>query len=221
MAMRSSYQKQWLIGPVIGVFFLGCAASCSSIDEAPGGGRVEHPTEPKTKTPHSSSSVAAAPTTLARPLESADVPQAASMSSTAPAPPDTAEPKLQLSPLEQAIANDHPSRPWSQHVPKRACTKDEQCGDGFCDRGKCAAIWTGSMSFGQRCGEERDCGTVFLCMEGRCRSCVSDLECKGKTRYQDPKCEPDSFVPGAHECYSPAPSIVGGTTSSPVPSPKK
>jgi hypothetical protein len=28
---------------------------------------------------------------------------------------------------------------------KRGCKKDDECGDGFCDRGRCAAIWTYPM----------------------------------------------------------------------------
>jgi hypothetical protein len=41
-----------------------------------------------------------------------------------------------LSPIDKAIAQDYPARRWSKNVPERSCTKDDECGDGFCDRGR-------------------------------------------------------------------------------------
>lgn len=189
MAMRTTMNNYFYFPAIAALLSWG--ASCSSVDEAPGGGRVEHP-----------------------------VAQPPSTNSAAPPPLNSAEPEVQLSPLDQAIANDHPSRPWSKNVPKRACTQDEQCGDGFCDRGRCAAIWSGSMSFGQRCGGDIGCGG-YLCLEDRCRSCVADDECKEKIGIQDPKCKADPFVSGAHECSGLIPSIVGSSVGSPLPAPKK
>ncbi len=70
-------------------------------------------------------------------------------------------------------------RPLSKHVPNRTCTKDEECGDGFCDRTACAPIWTWRTKIGQRCGPNTkvlDCGSR-ICIDGRCRSCLSHAEC--------------------------------------------
>jgi hypothetical protein len=125
--------------------------------------------------------------------------------------------EVTLSPLDKAIGQDKPSRPWSKNVPKRRCTNDDECGDGFCDRGHCAAIWTWTASLGQRCGWDRECG-VFLCIDGRCRSCESDAECKRVTWVQDPKCRSDSSVPGAYECRG----VIGGLgPSGPIAVPPK
>jgi hypothetical protein len=62
----------------------------------------------------------------------------------------------------------------SQRVPDRACREDRECGDGFCDRGRCAPIW--EDRYGQRCTMTCQCGP-FLCLEGRCRSCLHHTEC--------------------------------------------
>ncbi len=102
-------------------------------------------------------------------------------------------------PIDKAIAQDRPSKPWSKNVPKSACTKDDECGDGFCDRGHCAAIWTGDVSYGQRCRSNADC-IVFLCLEGRCRSCVSTAECIDEPDNQNPECRPNPPIPEAQGC---------------------
>jgi hypothetical protein len=65
-------------------------------------------------------------------------------------------------------------------VPDRACRNDDECGDGFCDRGRCAPFWVEYPEYGQTChapGTADTCGGL-LCVEGRCRSCVSDVECR-------------------------------------------
>ena len=86
---------------------------------------------------------------------------------------------LKLSPLEQIIADTSPSQPWSRYVPDQACSKDDECGDGFCDRGRCNAIWTCRVRAGMPCKEHSHCeGSVAgVCIDGRCRSCTSDAEC--------------------------------------------
>jgi hypothetical protein len=110
------------------------------------------------------------------------------------------------SPIDKAIAEDKPSRPWSKNVPERRCTKDEECGDGFCDRGRCAAIWTYMASYGQRCEWDRWCAG-YLCIDGRCRSCISDEECAHTASWQsDPQCEPVDKIPNARECFG----TIGG-----------
>jgi hypothetical protein len=105
-----------------------------------------------------------------------------------------------LSPIDKAIREDKPARPWSKNVPERSCTKDDECGDGFCDRGRCAAIWTHRERYGQRCESDRWCGG-YLCIDGRCRSCASDEECTRTSSWQsDPKCDPVNDMPNAREC---------------------
>lgn len=72
------------------------------------------------------------------------------------------------------IAGAPPPHALSQHVQDRACNEDSECGDGFCDRGRCAPIW--EEEYGQRCTMTCQCGS-FLCLEGRCRSCLRHAEC--------------------------------------------
>ncbi len=174
---------------------LGWAMACSSSDEVPGGGRIAHPVEPG---PKPSASTISPQSQSATPLPSASE-----------LPPDP-----YLSPIDKAIANDHPSRPWSKNVPKRSCTKDDECGDGFCDRGQCAAIWTGGESYGQKCGRDEPCAAVYLCIDSRCRSCVADTECVDEPDNQNPRCSSDPFVPGARGCRG-----VAGGEGNAVPSP--
>ena len=181
--------------------------SCVSTDDAPAGGRVEHP-DPGAKAPP--------PTSLAPLL--APTPASSGPSESPTSPPDTGEQSsgVTLSPLDKAIANDMPSRPWSKNVPKRSCASDDECGDGFCDRGRCAAIWTWRASLGQRCGWDHQC-SVFLCEDGRCRSCASDAECK-RSDVQDPKCIPDFWIPDALSCRG----VIGGLgPSGPIAPPRK
>jgi hypothetical protein len=141
---------------LLGLFaVLGIAAmtSCSSGEPAPGGGRVEYV---GSRTP--------APALSSNPGQVASHPAAVGP----------------LSPLDWAIRDDCPPRPWSKNVPERPCTKDSECGDGFCDRDHCSAIWTCSERYGQRCygpRSERSGLCNGLCLEGRCRSCLSDEEC--------------------------------------------
>jgi hypothetical protein len=140
-------------------------ASCSAADDAPGA-------------------------QVGPPAVRATIASSAAVSSSPP--PPGAGP----TPLDGAIAGDWPPRPWSKNVPDRGCANDSECGDGFCDRGTCAPIWTWTQIYGQRCdalhfyhpetcpstaaGPRCDlmpsCGG-YLCLDGRCRSCVSHDEC--------------------------------------------
>lgn len=156
---------------------LGWSIGCSSSDEAPGGGRLAYPVE-------------TGPNVTA-PSRSTPLPSSTTLN---PQPTDP-----YLSPMDKAIAQDRPSRPWSKKVPTASCAKDEECGDGFCDRGHCAAVWTGDISFGQRCRSNADC-IVFLCLEGRCRSCVSTAECIDEPDNQNPECRPNPPIPEARGC---------------------
>jgi hypothetical protein len=170
--------------------------SCVSTDDAPAGGRVEHP-DPGAKAPP--------PTNLAPPPAPTPVSSEPSESPTSPSDMGEQSSGVTLSPLDKAIANDFPSRPWSKNVPKRSCASDDECGDGFCDRGRCAAIWTSTGIQGQRCEWDRQCG-FRLCIDGRCRSCASDAECKRVTWVQDPKCISDFWIPDALSCRG----VIGG-----------
>jgi hypothetical protein len=81
--------------------------------------------------------------------------------------------------LQEEVTDALFPRPISKNVPSRTCTKDEECGDGFCDRTACARIWTWRAGIGQRCGPNTkvsDCGSR-LCIDGRCRSCLFHAEC--------------------------------------------
>lgn len=194
---------------------LGLSISCSSSDEAPRGGRVEHPMEPRPKT-GSASPASASPPSSVLPLP----PPSQSASSLA----EIKEPPLEhsISPMDKTIVEDCPERAWSKNVPKRACTKDEECGDGFCDRKQCASIWTCHLSYGQRCEGDHGCSASYHCIEGRCRSCASDAECIGARGMQDPKCVSSPFIPGAHECRGLVPGFVGTIPTRAVPQgPKK
>lgn len=166
---------------------LGFAVACSSTDPAPAGGRVEHPDPTPTPSPTTPS---------VEPSSEPETPEPET-----PAPPEEAAQRPK--PLEA----DHPARPWSKNVPKRSCTKDDQCGDGFCDRGRCAAIWTYIAQYGQLC-EGTPKGGSLPCIDGRHRSCVSDSECAWSS-LQDPICHPDGFFDvDARRCGGTLPSIM-------------
>jgi len=148
-------------------------ASCSSVDPAPGGGHVEY----------AGSQVPAPPS-----------------SAQGPSPSSSVGP---LSPLDWAIRNDWPPRPWSKNVPNRACTEDSECGDGFCDRDHCAAIWTSWAEYGQRCygpRNEKGGSCIGLCLEGRCRTCLSDDECVRELGISDARCNPYPDWGGGRRC---------------------
>ena len=165
---------------------LCCVVSCSSSDQVPAGGRVEHPDPTPAPTP-TTTSIAPSP---------APTPET-------PAPPEVEEPQR-----PKTLAEDVPSRPWSKSVPKRSCKKDDECGDGFCDRGRCAAIWTASGQYGQPCEENR---FRLPCIDGRYRSCVSDAECTWAhhgTGNVNPKCVPDKEIPGGRVCRGGIASVL-------------
>jgi hypothetical protein len=203
VTMRSTLDRTARIGFCHGLATavgLAGAVACRSIDDATPGERVVYP-----------------------------APQA----SAAPSPTDGGATPARIleetfSPLDVEIASDcfpvtsvELSRPWSQNVPERDCTEDSECGDGHCDRGRCRAIWTCERRYGQRCidgqmapssqFQERFCRGI--CVEGRCRSCVSDKECIDKLGNSSAGC-------GAYErdrhrgC-----GIYGFSYGSPVPSP--
>jgi hypothetical protein len=156
--MNATHGRHALVALAAWVGLAG-AASCLSSDDAPAGGRVEHPPQ------------------------RAPIPVASTKEGQKGTHPPHQAP---FTPLDQAIADDCPPRVWSQNVPDRDCSNDGECGDGFCDRGHCAAIWTCQAGFGQRCTRAvpRHFGSVpfepfcvGICLDGRCRSCQSNAEC--------------------------------------------
>ena len=199
--------KNLFVGLVSWAVLAGMAA-CSSSDEAPGGGRVAHPVAVNLGT--SGLPGTAAPLPLAHnapPPSTHNAPPPSSLWVT----PPPARPRLsnseyyelrkglKPSPEDKAILDDCPERPWSKNVPNRACTFDHECGDGFCDRDRCAAIWTCGERQGQRCEKDMQCpGEV--CIDGRCKSCASDAECVNRLRRSDAECSPRRDEAGARAC---------------------
>jgi len=182
---------------------LPCMASCSSSEDAPAGGRLAHPPQP-----------APIPvTSAARAQDAGLLPSEGS-----------------FTPLDQAIADDCGPPPrvimglpqvprpraWSQNVPDRDCMNDGECGDGFCDRGHCAAIWTCTERYGQRCingravpGREIQWDQCSgLCLEGRCRSCVSDTECVKELGDSSARCMPSQQLSHGRICRVPAEGLT-------------
>jgi hypothetical protein len=196
---------------------LGGAASCSSNDQVSGGGRIEHPVE-------SGPTIASDPT-KAKPAPKVHAPAQASAADV-PAPSEDRRPSrsdyyekywgIKLAPLDRAILDDCPERAWSKSVPDRRCTKDDECGDGFCDRGRCSPLWTCDARYGMRCEKNDHCGDR-PCIDGRCRSCASDTECAWMHDVQDPYCTADPSVPGSRECDGLVPSIPGDAAPGPPP----
>jgi len=209
MQMAISMKKQMnrtrggalFLGLIAGVN-LACAASCVPSDGAREGGRVEPPRDPGPPAPP--------PTSVVPPLAPAPV----------TSPPLVELPLsrsekfeqrsgIKLSPLDKAIVDECPERAWTQNVPNRLCKNDGECGDGFCDRGRCAAKQTCSSDYGRRCENQDDCN--FLpCIKGRCRSCVAEAECdwkRGVRGEYDVKCVAVSVPVGARRCAGSIASI--------------
>lgn len=109
---------------------------------------------------------------------------------------------LPLSPLDKSIMDTCPAQVWSKNVPKRRCTNDDQCGDGFCDRGRCGATWTCDIDYGRPCKVNGNCENRS-CVDGRCRSCMSERECdwtRGRYDENGVTCRVDPLIPGSHAC---------------------
>jgi hypothetical protein len=112
------------------------------------------------------------------PVQQSDLPVPASAAWAEETPSDKPKEKA-FSEFDEEVTDVLFPRRLSKSVPSRTCTKDEECGDGFCDRTACAPIWTWRTGIGQRCGPNTrvlDCGSR-LCIDGRCRSCLSHAEC--------------------------------------------
>jgi hypothetical protein len=209
--------KNLLVGLVSWAGLVGVAA-CSSSEEAPGGGRVAHPVTVNLGT-------SGLPGTAAPPPSTYNAPRPSSQWVTPP--PVASRPLLsnseyyelrrglKPSPEDKAILDDCPERAWSKNVPNRACTFDNECGDGFCDRDRCAAIWTCKQRHGQRCEKDLQCGAA--CVDGRCRSCASDAECVNRLQRSDAECSPNRNEAGARTCTALVLSVPPTVTSSTPP----
>ncbi len=114
---------------------------------------------------------------------------------------------LTLSPEEKLIADTCPRRPLSKNVPNRACTKDAECGDGFCDRGQCSAIYTCMQDLGSRCELDGQC-PFLMCIEGRCRSCTTDEECQVRMERPNRICSPPARRAPGRECTGPTGELL-------------
>ena len=153
------------LGLAVGVG-IGCLISCSAAENNPRG--------PVESTPGRQRAI---PTSSgAEILSSSSLPTAASSASTKPpAGPQDAQ-ALPCGAKPARYLGDIPPHVLSEHVPERACREESECGDGFCDRGRCAPIW--EDWYGQQCTMTCQCGP-FLCLEGRCSSCLHHAECGG------------------------------------------
>jgi hypothetical protein len=150
--------KRWrpLVAGLLAGIGLGGAPSCSSDDQAPGGGRIEHPVEPGSAIKSGPTKAKPAPTVQA-PAQASAAEMSAPSVDRQPSRSDYFEKYwgIKLPPLDKAIFDDCPKRAWSKNVPDRRCTKDDECGDGFCDRDRCAPFWTCDARYGMQCEKKR------------------------------------------------------------------
>ncbi len=109
----------------------------------------------------------------------------------------------------------------SKPVPERPCTRDGECGENrFCDRGHCIPVSSYQHSYGWPCQTNNSGGCHDLpCVDGRCRSCRSDKECKWVPKLVDPRCIASRSTPGTQMCNSGIPSYPGGIGTVPPPRP--
>ncbi len=200
-----------LVGACLGVAVVDIAA-CSSSQPGQGGKHVPlgHPDagvdvadarapEDAADSSHGDAADGAGSVRIAGPLFPPGV--------TRPSPLEIAENDwgLKLSDEEKERVNICPRRPWSKNVPDRDCTKDNQCGDGLCDRGHCAPIITCVGYPGGPCKIDAHCRG--LCMGGLCRSCVSDEECQKKMGDPNGACDAPGSHPPGRSCASSGSSV--------------
>jgi len=172
---------------------LPCAVACSASNDTPVIVRIEHPPQ---RAPMLVSS--AEPATDAGLM----TPGPPTMPAASAEPATDASPMTpEGPPIDEWPDDDYPvHRPWSKNVPERDCVDDGECGDGYCDRGHCAAIW--NWTYGRRCIKGKilhtredvtdDCDGI--CLKGRCRSCISDAECVKKRGDPIAQCVPNKFA---------------------------
>lgn len=171
-------------------------AACSAGDEV---GRIGSPSNADYPNPANSISAGPPSASSSAPLGPAEPPFPKPPTYVGEWPPPASEWwKFKLSPVDQAIANTCPHQVWSKNVPDQDCSNDSECGDGFCDRGHCGAIETCSRGFGQRCELDKHC--YGLCIDGRCRSCISNVECEKKGGHTDYVCSSPRTQTGERMC---------------------
>jgi hypothetical protein len=92
---------------------------------------------------------------------------------------------------------------------EKSCRADGVCTGGFCDRGVCeipvgvygrACKPAPHTPEGPRDGKLNECGP-YLCIDGRCRSCESDKQCRSELG--SPRCYKLEGEPGLR-CGNPA-----------------
>jgi hypothetical protein len=92
------------------------------------------------------------------------------------------------------------TRPPGAHeapVEPGVCAADHDCASGFCDRGVCAvpeqdaSRGPGGVLLGGPCvtGYKGALCQNLMCIDGRCRSCSSDVECDPSGSHRDIRCE--------------------------------
>jgi len=81
-----------------------------------------------------------------------------------------------------------PTSPASDAESNDRCNTDKECLGGFCDRDGSCQVTPASSRYGTACerapelpsgrinGDFNTCGP-YLCIDGRCRSCLTDMEC--------------------------------------------
>jgi len=201
--MRHVKPMHWghALGDLVGILGLMAMASCSPGEPTSGAGHIEYAGNQVPEPP------ATFEIEISPPLDPGSNPPISNI----PVPPSSAQRQSpsffmgRLSPLDWAIRNDCPARPWSKNVPERVCTEDRECGDGFCDRGRCAAIWTCDEHYGQRCYGPRSEKSGLcdgLCIEGRCRTCLSDDECTAAARGKERMCNRSPTRSGGRRCVA-------------------
>ena len=97
---------------------------------------------------------------------------------------------------------------------KNSCKDDKDCREGFCDRNVCQApSRTPANAYGRACvtaprtpegfrdATREICGP-YLCLDGRCRSCQSDTQCRSELG--SPRCYQLPGEPGSR-CGNPMP----------------
>jgi hypothetical protein len=81
-----------------------------------------------------------------------------------------------------------------------------------------AAPHSGPVTQGMACNVKKNDHCVFYpCIDGRCRSCISNAECAWVRDEEDPICIADPYVPGSRECRGVAGSIEGEAAPGPPP----
>ncbi len=109
--------------------------------------------------------------------------------------------------LGATACGDDRARAGAPASGERRCAEDVDCPEGFCDSsGVCGGVDV-TTRFGTACkpapvtpaglvmGREHSCGAYF-CVDGRCRSCRSDRECREASNLPSSTCRQNPGWPG-------------------------